>query len=121
MDYRRKDNAEDGLFYRLEAVRDAIELWASFGFAEESSPQANSNQARLWSFYRKTRKVNSDKKLRHNTFGFYALQGNSFVQQIDNSKAETFMACLEAIRNANRQAKACVVIWITCHLTAKER
>lgn len=117
LDYRRKDNAEDCLSARLQAVSDAIALWGwhtdqiAFGFADESSPQANSNQARLWSFYRKTRKVNSDKKLRHNTFGFYALQGNSLVQQINNSKAETFIECLQAIRKANRQAKACVVVW----------
>lgn len=117
LDYRRKANAEDCLFYRLQAVGDAIKLWGwdtdqiAFGFADESSPQANSNQTRLWSFYRKTRKVNSDKKLRHNTFGFYALQGNSLVQQINNSKAETFLTCLRAIRRANREAKACVVLW----------
>lgn len=42
---------------------------------------------------------------------FYALQGNSFVQQISNSKSQTFIECLRAIRSANRQAKACVVLW----------
>lgn len=116
-DYRRAADAKEKLCQRLMAVSDVLRLWRcscgelAFGFADESSPQANSNKARLWSFYRKVRAVNTDKGLRHNTFGFYAIQGNSIVKEIKDSKAPTFLECLHSIRNANPQARYCVVIW----------
>lgn len=116
-DYRRAEDAKEKLSERLKAVADVLKLWdcswqeLAFGFADESSPQANSNTARLWSFYRKPRKVNSDKSLRHNTFGFYAIQGNSVVKEISSSRAEVFPDCLSSIRQANQEARYCVVIW----------
>lgn len=116
-DYRRPPDAEEKLSESLKAVSDVLKLWGcspaelAFGFADESSPEANSNKARLWSFFRKTRTVNSDKSLRHNTFGYYATQGSSMVMEIANSRAETYPDCLEAIRKANPEAKYCVVIW----------
>jgi transposase len=116
-DYRRAEDAKEKLCQRLMAVADVMSLWncsckeLAFGFADESSPQANSNKARLWSFYRKVRAVNTDKRLRHNTFAFYAIQGMSVVQEIKDSKAATFMDCLQSIRKANPDARYCVVIW----------
>lgn len=116
-DYRRSEQAEEKLFERLTATADVLEMWQcpcseiAFGFADESSPQANSNKARWWSFYKKPRKVNSNKSLRYNTFGFYALQGQSVVREIADSKAERFVTCLEMIRNANPTARYCVVVW----------
>lgn len=116
-DYRRAADAKEMLYQRLIAVSDVLSLWRcsnrelAFGFADESSPQANSNKARLWSFYKRVRAINTDKSLRHNTFGFYAIQGNSLVQEIKDSKAPTFLECLHSIRQANPQARYCVVIW----------
>lgn len=116
-DYRRAEDAKEKLFQRLMAVADVLGLWGcncqelAFGFADESSPQANSNQARLWSFYRKVRAVNTDKRLRHNTFAFYAIQGKSMIREIKDSKAASFLECLHDIRHANPGAKYCVVIW----------
>lgn len=116
-DCRRAEDAKEKLCLRLRAVSDVLGLWncscqeLAFGFADESSPQANSNKARLWSFYRKTRVVNTDKRLRHNTFAFYAIQGKSVVREIKDSRAATFVDCLQAIRDANPQARYCVVVW----------
>lgn len=116
-DYRQPDGAELKLKERLGAVADGLGLWGfgpeqvAFGFADESSPTANSNTARLWSFFRKPRLVNSDKGLRHNTFGFYAIQGKSVAVEIESSRAESIKGCLEAIRQANPQAGCTVVIW----------
>jgi putative transposase len=116
-DYKRSEQAEEKLLERLQATADVLACWQcpcselAFGFADESSPEANSNKARWWSFYRKPRKVNTDKDLRHNTFGYYALQGTSVVAEIPNSKPEGFLTCLEKIRNANPTARYCVVVW----------
>lgn len=116
-DYRRAEDAKEKLCQRLMAVSDVLGTWncscreLAFGFADESSPQANSNQARLWSFFRKVRRVNTDKRLRHNTFAFYAIQGKSMIQEIKDSKAASFLECLHSIRHANPKAKYCVVIW----------
>ncbi len=117
LDYRRPADASQKLSDRLQAVADALKLWncssqeLAFGFADESSPQVNSNTARQWSFYKKARAVNTDKEVRHNTFGFYAIQGRSVVRQISDSKVDTMLECLQHIRQANQQARYCVVIW----------
>lgn len=116
-DYRQAGDAAIKLKERLRAVADCFKLWGcssqevAFGFADESSPMANSNTARLWSFFHKPRVINSNKSLRHNTFGFYAIQGNSVVKEIENSRAETFKGCLEAIKQANPLARYTVVLW----------
>ena len=116
-DYRQAEDADLKLKERLTAVADGLALWGlsteqvALGFADESSPIANSNTARLWSFFHKPRLVNSNKSLRHNTFGFYALQGKSVVMEIESSQAETFKVCLQAIKQANQQASYTVVIW----------
>jgi transposase len=116
-DYKRSEQAEEKLFERLQATADVLEHWQcpceelAFGFADESSPEANSNKARWWSFYKKPRKVNTDKSLRHNTFGYYALQGKSVVAELDDNKPGGFLTCLEKIRNANPTARYCVVVW----------
>ncbi|MDQ3289786.1 MAG: IS630 family transposase [Bacteroidota bacterium] len=116
-DYRRSEQAEEKLAERLRATADVLELWQcpcseiAFGFADESSPEVNSNQARWWSFYKQPRKVNANKSLRYNTFGYYALQGQSVIQEIADSKAERLLTCLEKIRRANPTARYCVVVW----------
>jgi transposase len=126
-DYRRSEQAQEKLAERLQATADVLERWQcpcseiAFGFADESSPEANSNKARWWSFYKKPRQVNSHKSLRHNTFGFYALQGQSVVREIADSKAARFLTCLEKIRSANPTARYCVVVWdnLPAHLVAE--
>ena len=65
-DYRRSEQAPEKLFQRLQATAEVLAMWQCsgqdivFGFADESSPEANSNKARWWSFYKKPRKVNTD-------------------------------------------------------------
>jgi hypothetical protein len=51
---------------------------AVIGFFDESSPQTTSNTVRLWSFRKPTIYKNTT-KLRANSFGFYALNGNSVI------------------------------------------
>ena len=71
---------------RLKLTKEQREQF-HFGFADESSPEANSNKARWWSFYKKPRKVNTHKSMRQNTFGYYVLKGQSIITEITDSKA----------------------------------
>ena len=45
---------------------------------DQSSPQTTSNTVRMWSFFRPTI-VKDTKKYKSNTFGFYAVKGNSVI------------------------------------------
>ena len=48
------------------------------GFLDESAPQTTANTVRLWSFS-KPEIIKDTSKYRANTFGFYAINGNSLV------------------------------------------
>jgi hypothetical protein len=93
-DYRQPEKADEKLKERLRAVADALGLKGKdleqlcIGFADESSPQLHANSVRLWStrkgLIKKVNtcpKINSVKvhKKRGNSFGFYALKGNSIT------------------------------------------
>jgi putative transposase len=87
-DFRQPDKADEKLKERLRAVADALGLKGKdpdklcIGFADESSPQLYSNAARLWSTKKGViKKVNTDKK-KLNSFGFYALKGQSLLSSI---------------------------------------
>ncbi len=67
------------------------------GFLDESSPQLNANTQRLWSFSKPSIRKNTT-RLRANTFGFYAINGESVVDFKDNSKKESVCEFLEKIR-----------------------
>ncbi len=126
LDYRRSDKSEQELTDKLLATTDALQLLGlnideiAFGFADEACPQANSNTARMWSIYRKTRKVNTQ-KLSCKTFGFYALNGNSFCCDIENAKPESFSKILYQVKEQNQKYKATVLLWdnVRGHINAQ--
>ena len=70
------------------------------GFLDETSPQLNANTQRLWSFNKPSVKKNTT-KMRANTFGFYAINGESVVDFKENSKKESVCEFLEKIREKN--------------------
>ena len=55
---------------------------------DETSPQPTSNTQRLWSFNKPSVKKNTT-KMRANTFGFYAINGESVVDFKGDSKKES--------------------------------
>lgn len=70
------------------------------GFLDETAPQTTANTQRLWSFGKPTICKNTS-KLRANTFGFYALNGNSVIDFEPNSKKESVCDFLKTIWMAN--------------------
>ncbi len=124
-DFRQPDKADEKLKERLRAVADALGLKGKdpdklcIGFADETSPQLHSNSARLWSTKKGViKKVNTDKK-RRNSFGFYALKGNSIISSIGKGNQETMVKMLTLIREANPKAQTIILIWDNhkAHLT----
>ena len=70
------------------------------GFFDEASPQTTANTQRFWSFGKQIVCKNST-KYKANTFGFYALNGNSVVNFEKNSKKESIYIFIEKIRANN--------------------
>jgi putative transposase len=70
------------------------------GFLDETSPQTAANTQRLWSFTKPVIKKNTA-KIRANTFGFYALNGESQIAFKEDSKKQSVCNFLEQIRDAN--------------------
>jgi len=67
---------------------------------DEASPQTTSNTVRVWSFT-KPSIVKCTKRIKANTFGFYALNGNSTANFYEESKKEDVCLFLETIREHN--------------------
>ena len=70
------------------------------GFFDESSPQTTANTQRLWSFRKPTIFKNTT-KLKANSFGFYALNGNSVIDFKERSKKEYVCEFFNEIRLKN--------------------
>lgn len=70
------------------------------GFLDESSPQTTANTQRLWSFGKPIIYKNTT-RFRANTFGFYALNGNSVIDFRGRSKKEDVCEFLREIRRMN--------------------
>ncbi len=124
-DFRQPQKADEKLKERLRAVLDALGLQGkdleqlAIGFADESSPQIHANSARLWSTRKGViKKVNTDKK-RRNSFGFYALKGNSVISSLGKGNGQNMVQMLTLIRQANPQAQTIIVVWDnhSAHLT----
>lgn len=79
------------------------------GFLDETSPQLNANTQRLWSFKKPSVKKNTT-KMRANTFGFYAINGESVVDFKENSKKESVCDFLEKIREKNPDKTIVVIL-----------
>ena len=124
-DYRQSLDAEHKLYERLRAVADVLQQWGQdmgkvcVGFADESSTQLQANRQRVWSFEPGlTRSVNSDKK-KVNSFGFYALRGNSVLSELPQGNEEHLLKMLSLVRQANPEAETILLLWDnhTAHLT----
>jgi hypothetical protein len=70
------------------------------GFLDETSPQTTANTQRLWS-YGKPIICKNTTKIRANTFGFYALNGNSTIDFEPDSKKESVCNFLKTVWEAN--------------------
>ena len=79
------------------------------GFFDESSPQTTSNTQRVWSF-KKPRSIKNTTKIKANTFGFYALNGNSLVDFKEHSKKEDVCEFLEEIKDNNPGKNIVIVL-----------
>lgn len=79
------------------------------GFLDESSPQTTSNTQRLWSFTKPTISKNTT-RLKANSFGFYALNGNSVIDFKENSKKESVCEFLDEIRLKNPDNKILIIL-----------
>ena len=77
------------------------------GFFDETSPQTTSNTQRLWSFTKPTIYKNTT-RIRANSFGFYALNGNSIIDFKENSKKESVIEFLGEIKSNNPEKKILV-------------
>ena len=72
---------------KLEEALNSVNNYV-IGFLDETSPQLNANTQRLWSFNKPSVKKNTT-KMKVNTFGFYAINGESVVNFKENSKKES--------------------------------
>lgn len=79
------------------------------GFFDESSPQTTANTVRMWSF-RKPIMCKNTTKLKANSFGFYALNGNSVIDFKENSKTESVCDFLGEIRSENPDRKIVIIL-----------
>jgi transposase len=78
------------------------------GFFDESSPQLSPNTVKLWSFKKlKIRRITTRQKKRANTFGFYAINGNSVVCFQERSKKENI---IEVLRRGDNKEKPIVMV-----------
>jgi len=100
-DHRRPDDAEE----RLKTPSDD----GIVGFLGETSPQANANTVRLWSFRRPEMWKNTA-KLKTNTFSFYALNGRSVIDPPEHSKKEDVCLFLKRIRNMRSYGRIVAVL-----------
>lgn len=76
---------------------------------DESSPQTTANTVRMWSF-RKPIMCKNTTKLKANSFGFYALNGNSTIDFKENSKTGAVCEFLEEIRSKNPDKKIVIIL-----------
>ncbi len=79
------------------------------GFLDETSPQLNANSQRLWSFSKPVVKKNTT-RLKANTFGFYAINGNSVVDFKEHSKKEAVCEFLEKVREENPDKPIIIIL-----------
>ena len=79
------------------------------GFADESAQHINVSTSRVWSLGKPVRKVNSD-RIHANTFGFYAMNGESVILIPDCSKSADMCAFLYAVRKANGDRKVVMIL-----------
>ncbi len=90
------------------------------GFLDETSPQLNANTQRLRSFSKALVKKNTT-RLKANTFGFYAISGNSIIDFKENSKKEAVCEFLKKIRKKNPDKPIIIILDNLSHWANKTR
>jgi transposase len=122
-DYRRPDDAEAklklSLKYALEKLDDLesqelgqiqeVQEGVVVGFLDECSPQSCANTVRVYSFG-KAMIVRDTTKYRANTFGFYAPNGVSVSEFMEDSRKESVCGFLEDVRKNNPKAKILLIL-----------
>lgn len=76
---------------------------------DQSSPQTTANTVRMWSFS-KPRVTKDTKKYKSNSFGFYAVRGNSVIDFPERSKKEDVISFLEKIRFYNPTGRIVIIL-----------
>lgn len=79
------------------------------GFLDESSPQTTSNTVRLWSFNKPAIFKNTT-RIKANSFGFYALNGNSVIDFKEHSTKEDVCSFLSAVKNNNLGKRIIIIL-----------
>lgn len=114
-DYRKPDDAEELLEKELGEVIDTLkaegikEEEIVIGFIDETSPQLTSNTVRIWSFGR-PEIVKNTTKIKVNTIRFYAINGRSVGDFLENSKSENIANFMEKVREESSKCKAIIGI-----------
>ncbi len=79
------------------------------GFLDETAPQTTANTVGLWSF-RKPEIIGDTSKYRANTFGFYAINGNSLVNFQVRSRRENVTSFIAGIRDKNPEKPVAIIL-----------
>jgi len=79
------------------------------GFMDEFSPQTTANTQRVWSFEKKPI-IKNTSKIRANTFGIFAINGNSIICFRENSKKEDVFEVIKQFREANPDKRLVLVL-----------
>lgn len=114
-DYRRPQDAEEILASHLKEKFELLDSYGiepkevAIGFLDEASPQNKSNSSRVWSIEKPQMEVNSQ-KFKANTIGFYAVEGESVIDFLLDSKIESIKGFFQEIRKANESYEYIIVI-----------
>ena len=114
-DAKRPSDAEAQLEQRLIDAYERLRAQGlsdkeiALGFLDEASPQLTANTARVWHFGH-GEIVKNTARLKANAIGFYALIGTSVQDFLPRSNQTAIAAFFEAIRAANADYRAIIVI-----------
>jgi transposase len=115
MDYRRPIDAELILENQIDLTFSLLEergislREVAIGFVDETRPQNTANTVRVWSF-EKVRAIKNTTKFGANTIGFYAINGKSVKEFLQDSKATSIAQFLESIKSANQEYKSVIIV-----------
>ncbi len=87
----------------MDASREII------GFLDESSPQTTSNTVRMWSFLKPEIFKRTD-SYKANAFGFYAINGRSVIDFMEQSRKEDVCIFLDRIRQNNPVGNITIIL-----------
>lgn len=76
---------------------------------DENSLKTTANTVRLWSSTKPEIKKDTN-KYKSNSFGFYAIRGNSVIDFPEHSKKENVMQFPDKIRSCNPNGRALIII-----------